>query len=287
MDNDDRKARILELGAQTKLELQHASEDYEAFKTQCAVVNPKLAKLYSDAGLAAPAVTQVEIMEYTHVGHEERASEIADVMAVIASITTFAGLTKSMGPAVTKYLKNTQRISEDFADKALVSKSVTVYEDALAASKGLPTKAGTIEIEVTAGDVTGHVIAGMFAGVAVGVLDGIIWATEETVLKKHLQDAITALHPLRTAVYLSRARTNAALGCMTATEAMVDALDVLPKNSKRSALDGIKNKRKNAIVLQIENKLSVNASPSSIAQLLKSSDAQNGSKTGDDPEYKI
>lgn len=283
MDNDERKERVLELGNQAKLKLEEAVGDYTAFKAACSAVNPKLVQLYADAGLAPPAPKPVEIMTYTEVGHSARASEVAEVMEVLANIGTFVGLTKSMGPAVTKYLKKTQKISASFAEKELISRSITLYEDALSASRGVAGVAEKIEIKVTAGDVAGHVVAGVMAGVAVGVLDGIIWAAEDATLTAHLKDAIKALHPLRTATYLSHARTKAALDSIKATDAMVDALSSLASNAAASALQA----GHNAIVTSVEKTIARAASLDSVITQLKQMDVDNASLTSDDPDYQV
>jgi hypothetical protein len=281
LDNDERKTRILELGDQTKLDLESAASEYADFKLACVRLNPKLAAFYTSAGLAAPPQKTIEVMKYTQLGTEENVSEVAEVLEAIADVTLFVGLTQQLGPAATKFLVNKQLITEEFAEKQLVSKCITIYEDALGRSKGVEGADGVVEIEITAGDVAGHVVAGIFAGIAVGVLDGIIWRIEEEILKGELQTAITALHPLRTATLLCRKRTMAALDSIQSIDALVDALDAAEKEKKAEALSA----QRNVIAKTVVAAINKGATLDDVVAELKKRDADNGSVTSDDPDY--
>lgn len=283
--NDSRKNRVLELGSQTKLFLEEATRDYEDFQKEAATLNKKLAALYLAAGLAPPPLKSVEILKAQNVGNETMSSTVADVLEVIADVALFVSITKSLGPPATKYLTNTQKISDTFGERLLVEKSISLYEDALGASRGVAAAPETVDIAITGGEVAGHVVAGLLAGVAVGVLDGIIWVAEEEQLKSHLKKAIKSLHPLRTAMLLSKRHTAAARQSLQTVDTMVEALEGHDQAQLKKALDSPTAASKNIVVKSIEKILSTAVTPEDAATDLQRRDKINKSYTDDDPKY--
>ncbi len=224
-DNDLRHARVLELGAQTKLYLDDATKDYDTFKTKCTVLKPKIVSIYQQAGLTAPSDKQVEILEYTQVGRNSASSEVADVLEVIADIGVFVSTTKALGPPANKWLKQSGKMSEANATKLALDKSINLYDDALSVSKVVPGAKVKVDIKITGVDMAGTILAGLVAGAAVDAIDLAIFFAEQSTLKAHLKEAITALHPLRTAMLLAKRRTRTALDSLSDTEALLDALE--------------------------------------------------------------
>jgi predicted transcriptional regulator len=206
---------------------------------------------------------------------------MAEVLEVVSDIALFVGMTQKLGPVATKFLKNKMWISEEFANKEFIKRSITVYEDTLGKSAGTVGKDGVVEIDITAGDVAGHVVAGVLAGLAVGLFDGIVWAIQEGILKGELQKAITALHPLRTATLLANKMTKTAQASIAAIDAMIDALDAKTPTLKADALAA----QKNVIVKAVETTIKKSATYDEVVAELKQLDKDSNSMTDEDPEY--
>jgi len=315
-DNDKRHRRILELGDQTKLYLDQARTDYEQFQLMCAKVTADVSAVYTKAGLRPPDPKAVEILKYTEVGHTKATSEVAIVLEVIADISFFVSTTRSLGPPAAKWLSDTGKMPAKWAEKEILRKSKEIlanemfadevggFQDALveAAAEGagdelaqglvaqgvvqadadaLAAKAIAAAKPITGADIAGHILSGVVAGVAVGAIDLTIYFAQQALLKGHLIAAIEGLHPLRTAMLITRRRTREALDSLQATEAMVDALAQQAPTLQAKALAG----QENTIVGVVEAALENAASLPSLISELKNADATAQSYIADDPDY--
>lgn len=286
-DNDKRKTRVLELGSQAKLFLDEATNDYELFQAETEVLNKKLADLYVAAGLTPPPPKSVEILKAQGTGLDAVPNTVAIVLEVIADIALFVSITRSLGPPAAKFLAQTRKMPANLAEKVVLEKSITIYEDALGASRGVGAAPEVVEIEITGADVAGHVLAGIVAGVAVGVLDGIIWASEEAELKSHLTDAITALHPLRTSMLIAKRYAASARHSLQTVDAMVEALNGHDEKTLQKVLADPKSAGGNAVVKCVNKILGLAGTPATVAADLKKRDTTNRSYTQDDPAYQV
>lgn len=205
-DNDNRKARVLELGSEAQNFLYQATEDFNTFTALLATVNQQIADAYREAGLEPPKTTPVDILQSAQVPGE---NYVVDVVEILADIGGFIGTVKYLTPGATRALVAVGAMSEETAAKVLTKFTLPIFDK---------------EVTITIGDVAGSIIGGIVGGIAVAGLDLAIDAIEGSIARDKLREGINQVFPLRAGVRLSQDKAATLLESLRAVKTTLDAI---------------------------------------------------------------
>ncbi|MBN3524538.1 hypothetical protein [Paenibacillus apiarius] len=209
-DNEKRKVRLLELATDTQNFFYEATADYEDFKKLCEVVNKQIVAVYNEAGLKAPGIKQVDVIELAgitkDISSKDKNLEIAEILLDVAS---FAGTIKYFAPAATKLLVRSGVMAEETAARILASFTVPFIGK---------------EVEITAGGLAGSLLSGILGGIAVGGIDLGLDAINGAKAKEKLRGGLHTLYPVRTSTRLSLDKSKGLLDSIRSVKTTLDAI---------------------------------------------------------------
>jgi hypothetical protein len=186
-DNEKRKNRLLELSVDTQNFLAFSRQDYEQFKSLNAIINEKIAHLYTNAGLTPPAKTQLDILKAAGAAQDVNTADTAvEISEIFLDVAGMAATTLYLAPGVTSFLVGSGIMGAETAATVLG----TVF--------------GT---EIAVGTLAGALIGGLIAGVVIIGIGLAIDAIEGAILRDKLRDGLHQLGQIRasTKLYLDRA----------------------------------------------------------------------------------
>ena len=209
-DNDKRQTRLIELSTDTQEFLFEATTDYTDFRKLNAQVNKQIAEAYDKAGLKPPSTTKVDILKAAGIADSVSTDDtIVEVVDILVDIAGFAITIKYLAPAATRLLVRTGAMTAETAAKVLVKFTVPVVGR---------------EVEITAGDIAGNILSGIFGGVAIAGIDLGIDAIEGAIVKDKLRKGLHTIYPMRTATKLSFDKAKTLLDSIRSVKTTLDAL---------------------------------------------------------------
>jgi hypothetical protein len=259
-DNDNRKARVLELGSEAQNFLYQATDDFNTFTALLSTVNSQIADAYREAGLEPPKTSPVDILKDAKVDGE---NYVVDVAEILTDIAGFIGTVKYLAPGATKALVAVGAMSEETAAKVLTKFTIPLFDK---------------EISITVGDVAGNIVGGIVGGIAVAGIDLAIDAIEGSIARDKLRDGINHIFPLRGGVKLSQEKAVTLLDSLRAVKTTLDAITGAGIPLTEQLIKNLIN-RDVSPSIQKEQAITV----ASVATDLLNLDKSNNSWTNEDP----
>jgi len=205
-DNDNRKTRVVQLGAEAQEFLFEAQKDYAAFQDLLTVVNGQITNTYKEAGFKPPGTTSIDIVKATHV---DDGSIVVDVAKILADISGFVGTLKYLIPGAIRAMVSTGVLAETTAGRILANFTIPLIDR---------------EVTITLGDVAGSIIGGLASGIAIVGSDLAIDGIEGAIDRHKLRTAINQAFPLRAGTRLSQKKAATLLESLRAVKTTLDAL---------------------------------------------------------------
>lgn len=260
-DNDNRKARVIELGSEAQNYLHQGSEDYGTFQALLADVNKQISDVYKEAGLTPPSVTPVEIISASDTGGEPL---VADISKVLADIAGLVGTVKYLIPGATRALVDLGVMTEETAARVFTKFTIPLIDR---------------EVTVTIGDIAGSIVGGLVGGVAVAGIDLGIDAIEGSIARDKLRDGINQVFPLRAGTKLSQEKASTLLESLRAVKTTLDAISGAGIPLTDQLLENLIQKDVNPSIAKEQA-----ITKTTVAADLKELDRSNKSWTNEDPK---
>jgi hypothetical protein len=261
-DNDNRKARVIQLGSDAQEYLYQAHTDYTDFEALLKIVNNSIADTYTAAGLQPPGITSVDIYKAAEVASEGE-SKLVDISKVIADIAGFFTTVKYLVPGATKALVDSGTMAEETASRVLTRFTIPLIDR---------------DVAITLGDVAGSIVGGLIGGIAIAGIDLGIDAIEGAKARGKLRDGINQVFPLRAGTKLSQEKAATLLSSLRAVKTTLDAISGAGVPLTDQLIQNLINRDVNPSI-QTEQAIT----PATVAAELKEMDMESKAWTNEDP----
>ncbi|SHM62729.1 hypothetical protein SAMN05444266_109242 [Chitinophaga jiangningensis] len=261
-DNNNRKLRLLELADTAKVDLNDAQKDYKEFESLLTQVNESIATAYKKAGLKAPEVSKLTILDKSQTGKNELTVTITKALL---GVVTWVGAVRYLTPGATKLLVSSGVMAETTAAKVLTEFTIPLIEK---------------RITFTIGKIAGSAIGFALGTAIVTAVEIGIVAIKESQDRDELRKGIKEVFPFRAGTRLSKRKAETLLDSLRALKTTFDVLNrrQSTKLTEKEIEDIIKEDVEPSVTKA--NKITA----ASIAEELKKDDHDNHSWTKEDPQ---
>jgi hypothetical protein len=203
-DNDNRRARLIELSSDTQDFLNDAKNAYQEFTTLNTEVNAKIVAVYQKAGLTPPTVSSIDILQAQKPIYDistgdtivEVSNILLDVGGIVATMSYFA-------PAATTFLVEAGALEAETASAVLFS---------------------VLGAEVTVGALAGGIVGGLVVGVVVVGIGFAIDAFEGFELRDELRKGIYEVDQLRASTKFALDKSKTLVDFLQSVKTTCDSL---------------------------------------------------------------
>ncbi|MCM3782535.1 hypothetical protein M3231_06090 [Neobacillus mesonae] len=203
-DNEKRKARLIELSADTQTFLYQLKGKYAEFKELSEEINKKIAIMYTQQGLTPPEITSFDILKASGAVQEAETGDTAiGITNILVDVAGFLVSVQYLAPGVTAFL---------------------VDSGVMAAETAATVLGSVLGVEVVVGSLAGGLIAGVIAAVVVIGIGLAIDAIEGAVLRSKLRHGIHQMDQLRASLKLSLDKAVIIVDSMNSIKRTMDAL---------------------------------------------------------------